>query len=186
MKRVLLLLLCIMLLTGCDSGQTVLDAGHQLRNDILAAEGCSFVSVITADYGDELYEFSMQCEFDKDGALSFTILTPESVSGITGSIDSNEGALTFDDHVLAFNMLADGQITPVSAPWVMMRTLRGGYISAFSKEKDSYFLQFDDSYNQSPMTVDLWINDSGDILRGEFLWNGRRILSVQVLDFKLM
>lgn len=186
MKRILPLFFCLVFLCGCTSGQVALDAGHQLRSNILEAEGCSFSAKITADYGDELYVFDMQCEFDKDGALSFTVLSPESVSGITGKIDAQQGALTFDDHVLAFNMLADGQITPVSAPWVMMKAIRGGYISACSKEKNGFYLQVDDSYAQDPLTVDLWIDQNGKVSRGEFLWDGYRILSVQVSGFKLL
>ncbi len=186
MKRVLLLILCLVFLCGCSSGQAALDAGHRLRSNILNADGCSFTAGITADYGDEIYKFDLKCEFDKNGALLFTVLKPDSISGITGKIDEQEGALTFDDQVLAFKMLADGQITPVSAPWVLMKAVRGGYISACAKEKNGYYLQLDDSYEQDALTVDLWIDQSEAITRGEFLWDGRRILSVEVSDFKLL
>ncbi len=186
MKRLLLLVLCLVFLCGCASGQAALDAGHRLRSNILNANGCSFIASITADYGDEIYEFDLQCDCDKSGALSFIVLKPDSVSGITGCINGQEGALTFDDQVLAFKMLADGQITPVSAPWVMMKAIRGGYIAACTKEKNGYYLQLDDSYEQDPLTVDLWLDENGAITRGEFLWDGRRILSVQIRDFKLL
>ena len=186
MKRVFPLLLSLVFLCGCGSGQQALDAGHQLRSDIIQADGCSFVAEITADYGDELYSFSMQCDFDKDGTLVFCVLSPESISSITGKIDAGEGVLTFDDQMLAFSMLADGQITPVSAPWVMLKAVRCGYISACTAEKSGYYLQIDDRYIQDPLTVDLWIEPDGNISRGEFLWEGRRILTVQVSEFKLL
>lgn len=186
MKRILPLIFCLVFLCGCASGQAALDAGHRLRSNILEADGCSFAAQITADYGDEIYEFDMQCVFDKDGALSFEVINPKSVSGITGNINAKEGVLTFDDHALAFNMLADGQITPVSAPWVLMKVIRGGYISACTKEQNGFYFQLDDSYAQGPLTLDLWVDENCIISRGELLWDGRRILSVQVSDFQLL
>lgn len=186
MKRILLLLMCLVFFSGCSSGQAALDAGHRLRSNILDAEGCSFTASITADYGDEIYNFDMHCTFDNNGALSFSVMKPDSIAGITGTVDATEGALTFDDQVLAFQMLADGQITPVSAPWVLMKAIRGGYIAACSKEKNGFYLQLDDSYEEDPLTVDLWIDENCAVTRGEFLWDGRRIISIDVSDFKLL
>lgn len=186
MKRILLIFLCLVFLCGCSSGQAALDAGHRLRSNILEAEGCSFTASITADYGDEIYKFDMKCVFDKDGALNFSVLKPESISSITGTIDAKEGALTFDDQVLAFQMLADGQITPVSAPWVLMKAIRGGYIAACSREKNGYYLQIDDSYEDDPLTAELWLDKNCAVTRAEFLWDGRRIISVEVSSFTLL
>lgn len=186
MKRILLIFLCLVLLSGCSSGQAALDAGHRLRCNILEAEGCSFIAGITADYGDEIYKFDLQCVFDKDGALNFTVLKPDSITGITGIVDAKDGALTFDEQLLAFQVLADGQITPVSAPWVLMKAIRGGYIAACSKEKNGYYLQIDDSYEDDPLTADLWLDENSTVTRAEFLWDGRRIISVEVSSFKLM
>ena len=186
MKRVLIILICLSFLCGCSSRNTALDAAHQLRNNILKANGCSFSATVTADYGDEIYEFTMLCTFDKKGSMNFTVTMPEAISGITGKIDASDGAFTFDDHVLSFKMLADGQITPVTAPWVLIKAVRGGYISACTKERNGYYLQFDDSYEEDPLTVDVGINENLAIQYGEFLWDGRRILSVKVSEFKLL
>ena len=183
LKRILLLLLCTVYLCGCSSGQQEIDIAHKLRSDILSAEGCSFTAAITADYGDELYEFALQCAFDKTGALSFRVLKPDTISGITGKISRDEGALTFDDQVLAFKKLTDGQITPVTAPWLLIKAVREGYIAACGKDQNGYRLQLDDSYEEDLLTVDVWLNADGTITHGEFLWDGRRILSIDVKDF---
>lgn len=185
MKGVLSIFICIVLFCGCSSKDHTA-AAIQLRNDLLASKGCSFVSEITADYGDELYSFSMQCKFDSNGTLAFTVLKPDSIQGISGVIDADGGSLTFDDKVLAFEMLADNQITPVSAPWVMMKALRGGYITACSEDKNGYQIQLDDSYEENALRLDLWTDRQMVITHGEFLWDGRRILSLEITDFKLV
>ena len=128
----------------------------------------------------------MQCVFDKEATLTFTVMEPKSISNITGKIESSEGALTFDDHILAFEMLADGQITPVSAPWLLMQTVRGGYISVCSTENNGYFIQYDDSYKGNPLILDLWLDGKECISYGEFLWDGRRILSVKISEFRFL
>ena len=166
--------------------QKEIDVAYKLRSDILSADGCKFTACVTADYGDEIYEFDLQCEFDQKGSLTFTVLNPESIAGIAGKINASEGALTFDDQVLAFKKLTDGQLTPVTAPWLLMKTVKEGYITACGKEQDGYHLQFDDSYEQDLLTVDVWLNGDGVITYGEFLWDGRRILSIKVTDFALL
>jgi hypothetical protein len=82
----------------------------------------------------------MDCEADSQGSVSFRVVSPESISGITGSVDRDQGKLTFDDKALAFDLLADGQLSPVSAPWVMIHTLRGGYLSSCAESGDGMLL----------------------------------------------
>ncbi len=186
MKRILLILICVVILSGCSSAQKQADKAMLLRTQLLDGNGCSFQAVVTADYGDELYEFTMQCEFDKNGNMKFTVLEPESICGISGKIDADGGALTFDDKVLAFEMLADDQITPVSAPWVMIKAVRSGYISSCGKDKNGYQIQIDDSYKEDALQIDLWTNFHSEILRAEFLWGGRRVISVHVTEYVIL
>ena len=185
MKRITAVFLTLVLLTGCTGKRDELDRAMKLRASLLGCLGCSFDVTVTADYGDELYEFDMQCEFDQLGNLMFSIKKPDSIAGITGRVDAKEGAFTFDDQVLAFKKITDGQLTPVTAPWVLMQAVRGGYISACGKDKDGYHIQLDESYEENPLTLDLWINHNMEISRGELLWDGRRILSIDVTDYKL-
>ena len=53
-----------------------------LRSRLLAGT-VSFDAEITADYGDELYTFSMHCQSDLQGQVTFTVTQPENISGIT-------------------------------------------------------------------------------------------------------
>ena len=186
MRRILPACICFLFLIGCSSGQGALDAGTELRNNIQNAAGGSFQSVITADYGEEIYQFTMDCQFDQQGSLTFIVTEPESISGISGKIDGGAGSLTFDDHYLAFEMLADGQLTPVSAPWLMIKVLRCGYISACAKENDGFRLRFDDSYTGENLTAEVRLDSNKCVSSCEFLWDGRRILSLKVSDFRLL
>ncbi len=180
MKRVFLIMFCILFLCGCNDG-TVMDEALALRGAILQAETCSFTAVVTADYGDQIYSFTLDCVCDKQGDVTFTVKAPESIAGITGKITADGGNLTFDDQVLAIPMLTDDQITPVSAPWILMRTLRGGYITSCADGR----VTIDDSYADDALTLDISLDQQKLPKMAEIYWKNRRILTLELENFHL-
>ena len=156
-----------------------------LRSRLLAG-AVSFDVEITADYGDDIYTFTLNCQSDTQGQVSFTVTEPESISGIAGTIDAFGGKLRFDDKVLAFPLMADDQLSPVSAPWILMRTLRSGYLTAAGKEGDLLRLSIDDSYDDDALHLDIWLDESDHPVRAEVIWQGRRLLSMQVKNFTFL
>ena len=65
--------------------------GLDLRSELLKASECRFSCEITADYSDKVYTFSMDCQCDPQGNLTFAVTAPETIAGITGTF-------TFDEH----------------------------------------------------------------------------------------
>lgn len=183
MKRIFAVLVSIILLTGCKNTGSDLSRAMALRERILSSNGCKFDAVITADYGDKVYTFGMTCQTNSQGDLTFTVTDPESISGIAGTVTQKGGHLTFDDRALAFEMLADGQVTPVSAPWLLIRTLRSGYLSACGKDEENLKIAIDDSYEDNALHLDIWVNHQDLPIRGEILWQGQRVLSLEVRNF---
>ncbi|MBE6982712.1 MAG: hypothetical protein E7435_00275 [Ruminococcaceae bacterium] len=186
MKRLIYLIFIICLLCGCQEGDIQMDMALNFRQKLLAGNGCSFVAEITADYGDMIYQFSMCCQGDRQGNLVFSVTEPESISGITGTITETGGHLTFDGTALSFATIADGQVTPVTAPWLFLKTLRSGYIVSYASVEDSTYLQIDDSYHDKALHLDIWLDGENVPVRGEILWEGRRILSIVVKDFLIL
>lgn len=185
MKRAGIVLLLLCFLTGCGSASKEIERGMALRSKILAAESCGFDAAITADYGDKVYTFSMNCQTDGQGDLTFTVTEPESIAGINGSISDSGGRLTFDDIALQFDLMADDQVTPVSAPWILMKTLRSGYITSACEEDNLLRLSMDDSYDDDALHLDIWLDSGDDPLRAEILYDDRRILSIDVTNFEI-
>lgn len=186
MRRVLFVLILISILTGCSNSDSELDRALQLRQRILNSRGIEFEAVITADYGTDLHEFTMQCQTDQTGNLTFVVQEPESIKGISGTVSIVGGALTFDDQILTFPLLADGQVTPVSAPWIILNTLRSGYIASCGKDETLFRLQLDDSYEDNALHTDIWIDLDNVPVRAEILWKGRRIVSLVINDLTFL
>jgi len=176
-------ILCmIVLLSGCDGSRNSLNRAVSLRNRVLNSNGCTFRTIVTADYGEQIYVFKMDCKTDREGNLSFTVAEPSTIAGITGNISGSGGQITFDDKVLAFQTIADGLVTPVTAPWLFMKTLRSGYLKAAAETEEGFEISIDDSYCEE--SLQLRICTVGDMpSSAEIFWQGRRILTLIVEDF---
>lgn len=185
MKIAAVVIFVVTILTGCTSEEKLISKAMDLRKSVLEAKNCTFQTIITADYGDVIYTFQMDCVADNTGSVKFTVTDPETISGITGIIDQEQSKLTFEDKVLAFPMLAENQITPVSAPWVFINTLRGGYLSGCSAENDGYCIYIDDSYEEYPLHLLIHIDKALMPYYAEIIWNERRILTLDVRNFTI-
>lgn len=185
MKRICVFLVLVCLFSGCRSQNRELERALALRQQMLASQ-CRFDAEITADYGDKLYQFSVQCTVDAEGNLDFTVTSPESLSGIRGNISEAGGKLTFDETALYFPLLADQQLSPVSAPWILTKTLRSGYLTSAGAEGDLVRLSIDDSYQEDALNLDIWINGEDKPVQADILHNGTRILSVKVDEFHFL
>ena len=185
MKRITAVILAMLLLTGCTGKRDELDRAMKLRANLLGCLGCTFDVTITADYGDQLHVFAMSCQTGGRGDLQFTVTQPETIAGITGYITSGEGKLTFDDVALQFPLLADGQVTPISGPWILVKTLLGGYLTAANEEDDLLHLTIHDSYEEDALQMEIWLNEEDKPVCGEILYDGRRIVTMTVENFQL-
>ena len=185
MKRIVAVFLSLVLLTGCTGKRDELDRAMKLRANLLGCLGCSFDVTVTADYGDAYYTFVMDCQTGGRGDLKFTVLQPESIAGITGEISSGEGKLTFDDVALQFPLLADDQVTTVSGPWILMKTLLGGYLTAANEEEDLLHLTIHDSYEEDALQMEVWLNGEDHPVQAEILYDGRRIVTMSVENFSM-
>ena len=185
MKKLAALMLIFLTLTGCSKTKDMLDKAMTLRANLLACESCTFDAAITADYGDAINTFGLHCTGDNDGNLEFTVTAPETLAGITGVISAGAGKLTFDDQAVAFPLLAEGQVTPVSGPWILMKTLMGGYLTACNEEEGLLHLMINDSYEEDALDLEIWMDGDSRPVQAEIGYEGRRILTMEIENFQI-
>ena len=185
--RVIASILCFLfLVSGCSNENKSLERALSLRSKLQESSGCCFHTVVTADYGEKLYMFAMECQTDREGNLLFTVTEPASIAGITGSIDNDGGAITFDDAVLAFQTIADDQVTPVTAPWLLIKTLRSGYLKGCTETDSGFQISIDDSYEENALHLNIWTDRNLYPVSGEIFWQGRRVLTISVEEFAFL
>ena len=184
MKRILVIGMLPLLLLGCKPRDDMLERLLSFRESITQSKA-TFETEITADYGEEYYVFSMSCSVEETGDLAFSVLEPESIQDIRGTIDDQGGNLSFDDQILAFDTMAEGRITPVSAPFILMRALRGGYISSVSQTAEGFCAMIDDSYADNALNLQIFFCNNLPVY-GEIFWNQRRIITLKIEDFQVL
>lgn len=171
---------------GCSPEEQMIDRGISLRQNLLDGNGCEFVAGITADFGEGQYCFSLACKADGNGTFSFTVVSPEGISGIQGTVDDSSGKLTFDDTVLAFPLLAEGEIAPAVAPWLFWKSLLGGYLRSCGEDEDGLRLTIDDSFQGENLQVDVWLDKEDAPFYAEIFWEGRRLLSLSISQWSIL
>ena len=179
--RKLFLFLIPIWLCGCAS--TRVDPGLALRERVLE-NGCSFEAEITADYGDSLSVFTLDCVGAPDGSLTFTVTAPEAISGISGTLAAGTGKLHFADKALSFPLTADGLLSPVSAPWIFYRTLCAGNLLSSGKEGTATRLTIDDSFREDALRLDVWLNGEGNPIQSDISYKGQKYLSLSLRNFR--
>lgn len=186
MKRIFIFALLVSLLFGCSSNNDNYDCALQLRNKLLVSETCRFDTRIIADYGDSFCTFLLHNEIDNRLNLKFTVLEPDTISGISGTISQDGGGVTFDDKVLLFQLLMDQELTPVCAPWLLYKTLVGGIINAEGSKDGLTQVIYDDVFSSEPYQAYVMFNSLGVPSDCEFVWNGRRFLTIEVSNFEIV
>ena len=185
MKK-LLGVLCLLMLMGCSSRNQAMDRAMEVRSRLLHGEGCRFVSHITADYGDTVHNFTLSSQGDSQGNITFTVEKPDTLSGISGRVSDTGGQLTFDDAALQFDLLTDRQLSPVSAPWIFLRTLRKGYLLSAGEEEGQIHLTARDSYEEDSLFLDIFLGEGDLPVRAEILYRDRRILTLEIENFQIL
>ena len=183
MKRLLTLILCTFIFVGCNKVGDNMDRAIAFRQTLLQQNGCRFTCDLTADYGNILYSFSLECEADKEGTIAFTVSSPESISGITGVISATGGKITFDNSVLGFPILSENLPTPLGGPWIFMTALRSGYIRTSDDVGGKLSLTIADTYEEDAILMLIDFDEEDVPVYCELIWQGRRILSMEIKSF---
>ena len=186
MKK-LWILTVILFLCACTGEDSQMARVLDLRQQLLECNSCRFDAEVTADFGDKTYTFAMQCQGNADGTLRFTVDEPDTISGISGSLSAKGGKIIFDeDRAVAFPMLAEGEVTPVSGPWLLYNTLRSGYILSCGAEGEQLRVSLNDSYEEEALQVEVWLDREDRPVMAEVIWRGRRVLTICVENFQIL
>ena len=185
MKKCIVWLFFLPLLMGCSSTSKDLDAGMTLRSKILQSSQCMLTLDITADYNGRICRFTVDCTADSTGDLRFAIVAPDSISGISGNLAGEEGQICFNNMTLQFPLTAEDLPSPISAPWILLNSLRCGFLSSACVEEGETRLSIDSRFNGNPLKLDIWLNGENLPAHADILSDGCRILSMDVMKFEI-
>ncbi len=184
MYKVIAVLICVFMFGSC-SVEKELTPLNMLRQSMQQSQGCEFDVQIISQYDDRVYRFGLHC-VESDGELRFEVLSPESVQGITGTVSESGGKLAFDTTLLAFPLLADGEVSPVISPWLFIRCLKNGLVRHAGGAEDGSQISFSESFRGEEFEAEVLLSEDGTPRSCELFWGGRRILHLQVEAFRIL
>ena len=155
MKKCVVWILLLLFISGCDHTSKEIEKSMQFRSRILQSSQCRYTAEITADYGDQLCVFTLDCTADNAGKVSFTVVEPSDISGISGELTGEGGRLVFDDVALSFPLMADDLLSPISAPWIFMKAIRSGFLQSACTENGGICLSIEDQYKEDILLLDI-------------------------------
>lgn len=177
---VLVLLLC---LSGCGKKEPTQEA-LDFRMRLMQAGMCSFTADVTADLGGKVYTFTMQAAYTLE-QTTLTVLKPEEIAGISATVTKDGAKVQFDGVELDFGQMANGNVSPVSAPWLLVKCWVGEYISAAGADGDLERVTYLSGYHDEELTVDTWFDREGTPVHAEVVYDGVRCLNIEITDFQL-
>lgn len=182
-KKLFALLCCAVLLTGCSAKRDPTQKALDFRTSLMAAKGCSFTAEVTANYEDRVYQFTLGCEYEA-GETKLEVLAPEIIAGIKAHVQNGETKLEFEDVLLEFGKLANGYVSPVAVPWLLVQCWIGEYIAYAGPDGDQYRVTYLRGYNEEELAVDTWLRD-GIPTYAEVAYDNVKCLSVIISDFQM-
>ncbi len=130
-KLLTCVLMMTLLLAGCaKSGE---DSPEQLaavlRGEYLSLSGWSSQVELTVDYGEQVFSFTVDARWSREGETVLAVTQPELLAGITARIEGGEGVLEYDGAGLSIGLLDGEGLTPIAALPVLMEQITTGYLA---------------------------------------------------------
>lgn len=200
-KLLLLPILLVSLLTSCTEAggapgagqeQTAEEEARQVRTEFLAADSCSGTAEVTADYGQRVYDFTLDFTWQREGETVLTLTAPEDLAGLTARIEKGQSRLEFDGISLDTGELTGEGLTPMELVPALMEWTQEGFMSQCVYETldgtPVLRVQFRDPDVQPGAGTECaaWFSRADHaLLRAELYWNGELALSGSFSNFTL-
>lgn len=184
MRRILTVtFMMAFLLCGCGSGSESMDAAVSFRSQLLNTGGCTFQAEVEAQYESYSSTFLLECQYDAaTGCLNFTVLQPEAIADISGSIAEDRRTVSFTDTVLEMELLASDKLSPVALPQILAQSWAESYIASVGNDRDYTVAVFQNGYEDDTLKVETWF-ENGVPVYADVWYQGNQEAGVTISAF---
>lgn len=175
----------LLVLAGCSASQDdAVQEALNFRTSLLAAESCTFSADVTADYGERVGNFNLDCTYaPATNEAELTVTAPEAIAGISASVDGEAADVTFEDVSLELGTLAGGQVAPLQLPQLLGDAWTYGYVESQSEEGDGYLVTYRCGYDQEERLVFTRFDSEMTPLQAEIYCDGVCVLTAALSGF---
>ena len=186
--RILPLLCCVLLLTGCAGrSHTKKQDFLELRTKWLAAEQVELRAAIRADYGDRIYDYVLRYSGGPDGGV-ITVEEPEMIAGVGVELGETGVTLRWDGAELDTGAVL-GDLSPVQAFPMLLKCWQSAPVLECWEEAHGGLpcltaeLDLSEAGSPDVRRCRTWFSlDTKEPVAAELLENGRTVLFVSFAD----
>lgn len=120
-----------LLLSGCgaERGDSPEELAAVIRGEYLSLWSWSATVELSVSYDVQVFDFTVDAAWQREGDLTLTVKSPELLSGITARLREGETVLEYDGAGLSLGMLDLSGLTPVTALPALMEQITKGYMA---------------------------------------------------------
>lgn len=154
-----------------------------LRTKLIEA-GCSFTAEIAAHLDDGTAEFTVDCECSPDGITLLRVTEPNTIAGITATVEPGAEEARFEDTGLEFGLLADGQVAPMALPQLLFGCWTGGFIREAGQDRDVLSAVYLSGYGEKELALEQFLDAEGIPTAADLWFGTKNLASVTITNFK--
>ena len=174
--------MCVFLLCGCSGQNQAWNTAMELRTKLLE-RGCRFTAQIEAHLDDGTAEFTLSCVCLPDGNVTLEVTEPDSIAGITATVEPGGRNAKFDDVGLDFGLLADGQLAPMAIPQLLYGAWTRDYIREAGIDGETRNAVYLSGWGDRELTVEQWLTKDGTPVGADLWFGTKNAAGVQIRDF---
>lgn len=181
-------LMMTMCLTACRGADNEAEKeAIRKRTDLLSAGGCRLTAEVTADYGERVYEYTLECDYAYQGKSDIKVIKPEIVEGLSATMEYGNTMLSFDGLSIDTGILAEPELTPLGAVIMMADAWSAGYISGTCFEAaddiECLYVSYLVGYDNDELEYRTWFDKASlKPVKGEIISDGRAVIMIKYTD----
>jgi hypothetical protein len=87
------------------------------------------------------------------------VLAPEAAQGITATVQGEEATVAFQDTVLGVEDFSSRRISPLAAPYLLVRAWTQGYLAATGQDGQWQQVTYRLGYGQQQLEIETYFSD---------------------------
>ncbi len=187
MRRVIsaVLMMTLLLCAGCGRQNENESTALTLRTALTEATGCRMVLMVHADCDGRIYTFELEyCDMGEEKTIR--VLSPQTIAGVSATVNEDGTRLIFEDVVLDFGMPEGALTSPLMAPYLLCESMKNAYIAYTSDTEAGTGVRYYHGYEDERLEVQLVIDRAAlTPLTCEIFQGGKVILSAEISEFEL-
>ncbi len=189
MRRLLLGVLTIALLlplAACGASGDAEEEALALRDRYIDMDACTLTADIRADYGERVYDFTVDAVYQKDGESRLTVTAPALLAGLTVCWKENTASLCYEDITVETGYLTEDGLSPMTALPALLDALRTGGLTACSRETGADGTEtLRVTMEDEAVSYTFWFDpDTGAPRRAEIAADGYTVITCRVTAFQ--